>query len=291
MESNSRDISQVQHYWRLYRRDKIAVIALLYIILIVVIAILAPLITRFPPLLTGAGPSFTPPNAQHLMGTDDLGRDIFSGVIYGARVSMGVGFVAAVGSSLVGLLIGIVAAYYGRIYDTVLMRITEIFFVIPMVFLAILLVAFFGSSIWNVIFVIIILSWPTTARLVRGQVLALKERDFVKASKALGEHDFYIMFMEILPNTLAPIIVNGSIEVARAIVVEAGLSFLGLGDPNLTSWGIMLYKSQRFLVQQIWWTFSFPGAALFFTVLSLNVIADTLNTILNPRTRHKLVRP
>jgi peptide/nickel transport system permease protein len=225
------------------------------------------------------------------MGTDDLGRDIFSGVIYGARVSMGVGFVAAVGSSLVGLLIGIVAAYYGRTYDTVLMRITEIFFVIPMVFLAILLVAFFGSSIWNVIFVIIILSWPTTARLVRGQVLALKERDFVKASKALGEHDFYIMFMEILPNTLAPIIVNGSIEVARAIVVEAGLSFLGLGDPNLTSWGIMLYKSQRFLVQQIWWTFSFPGAALFFTVLSLNVIADTLNTILNPRTRHKLVRP
>jgi len=291
LESNSRDISQVQHYWRLYRRDKIAVIALLYIILIVVIAILAPLITRFPPLLTGAGPSFTPPNAQHLMGTDDLGRDIFSGVIYGARVSMGVGFVAAVGSSLVGLLIGIVAAYYGRIYDTVLMRITEIFFVIPMVFLAILLVAFFGSSIWNVIFVIIILSWPTTARLVRGQVLALKERDFVKASKALGEHDFYIMFMEILPNTLAPIIVNGSIEVARAIVVEAGLSFLGLGDPDLTSWGIMLYKSQRFLVQQIWWTFSFPGAALFFTVLSLNVIADTLNTILNPRTRHKLVRP
>ncbi len=291
MERSSRDISQVQRYWRLYRRDKIAVVALLYIILIVLVAILAPLITRFPPLLTGTGPSFTPPNTQHLMGTDDLGRDIFSGVIYGARVSMGVGFVAAVGSSLVGLLIGIVAAYYGRTYDTVLMRITEIFFVIPMVFLAILLVAFFGSSIWNVIFVIIILSWPTTARLVRGQVLALKERDFVKASKALGEHDFYIMFMEILPNTLAPIIVNGSIEVARAIVVEAGLSFLGLGDPNLTSWGIMLYKSQRFLVQQIWWTFSFPGAALFFTVLSLNVIADTLNTILNPRTRHKLVRP
>lgn len=291
MERTRRDISRVEHYWRLYRRDKIAVVALLYIILIILVAILAPLITRFPPLLTGAGPSFTPPNAQHLMGTDDLGRDIFSGVIYGARVSMGVGFVAAVGSSLVGLLIGIVAAYYGRIYDTVLMRITEIFFVIPMVFLAILLVAFFGSSIWNVIFVIIILSWPTTARLVRGQVLALKERDFVKASKALGEHGFYIMFIEILPNTLAPIIVNGSIEVARAIVVEAGLSFLGLGDPDLTSWGIMLYKSQRFLVQQIWWTFSFPGAALFFTVLSLNVIADTLNTILNPRTRHKLVRP
>jgi len=291
LERTRRDISRVEHYWRLYRRDKIAVVALLYIILIILVAILAPLITRFPPLLTGAGPSFTPPNAQHLMGTDDLGRDIFSGVIYGARVSMGVGFVAAVGSSLVGLLIGIVAAYYGRIYDTVLMRITEIFFVIPMVFLAILLVAFFGSSIWNVIFVIIILSWPTTARLVRGQVLALKERDFVKASKALGEHGFYIMFIEILPNTLAPIIVNGSIEVARAIVVEAGLSFLGLGDPDLTSWGIMLYKSQRFLVQQIWWTFSFPGAALFFTVLSLNVIADTLNTILNPRTRHKLVRP
>jgi len=284
------EVSQIGHYWRLYRKDKVAVIALLYIILIILAGIFAPVITKFPPLLTGAGPSFASPNAQHFMGTDDLGRDIFSGVIYGARVSMGVGFAAAVGSSLIGLFIGTIAAYYGRTYDMILMRITEIFFVIPMVFLAILLVAFFGSSVWNVIFVIIILSWPRTARLVRGQVLALKQRDFVKASKALGERDFYIMFREILPNTLAPIIVNGSIEVARAIVVEAGLSFLGLGSTDLTSWGIMLYKSQRFLVQQIWWTFSFPGVALFSTVLSLNVIADTLNTILNPRIRKRVVR-
>jgi len=286
--SETSRLSQLKHFWILYRRNKLAIIGLLYLAVIIAAAILAPWLSNYPPLLTSAGQPFLPPGVHHPMGTDDLGRDIFSGVIHGARVSLGVGFTAALGSTIIGLLVGTLAAYYGKVFDTILMRITEIFFVIPMVFLAILLVAFFGSSIWNVILVIILLSWPTTARLVRGQVLALRERDFVKASRTLGEPAYRIMFFEILPNTLAPIIVNGSIEVARAIVVEAGLSFLGLGDARLISWGTMLYKSQRFLLQQIWWTFSFPGAALFFTVLSLNVIADTLNTILNPRTRQKV---
>lgn len=273
----------------MYQKNKIALIGLGYIILIICCALLAPLITKFPPLVTGVGPPFLGPNSAFVMGTDDLGRDVFSGVVYGARVSIAVGFIAAAISSFIGLFVGICAGYYRGKLDTVLMRITEVFFVIPMVFLAILLVAFFGSNIWSVVFVIIILSWPTTARLVRGQVLSLREREFVKAAKALGERDFYIMFREILPNTLAPIIVNGSIEVARAIIVEAGLSFLGLGDPNMVSWGLMLFKSQRFLLQQVWWMFTFPGIALFLTVLSLNVIADVLNTILNPRTRLRSV--
>lgn len=287
----AKKLSWRREYWRLYRRDRVACVALAFIGLVTLASLVAPLITRFPPLLTSVGPSFLEPNLNYLMGTDDLGRDIFSGVVYGGRVSLGVGFIAAIASSLAGLFIGILAGYYRGMLDTVLMRLTEVFFVIPMVFLAILLISFFGSSIWNVIFVITVLSWPATARLVRGQVLALDQRDFVRAAKALGESDFHIMFVEILPNTLATIIVNGSIQVARAIVVEAGLSFLGLGDPNLTSWGVMLYRSQRFLLQMVWWTFVFPGSVLFLTVLSLNVIADALNTILNPRTRNRIVNP
>lgn len=257
----------------------------MYVAGIAMVAVLAPLIAAYDPLVTGVGAAFLKPHLQYPMGTDDLGRDIFSGVIYGARVSLGVGFLAASASSCIGLLMGLVAGYYGGLVDTVLMRVTDIFLVIPMVFLGIVFVAFFGSSLWNVVLVIVILSWPATARLVRGQVLSLKERDFVKAARALGEGDGFIMFSEVLPNVLAPIIVNGSIQVATAIVVEAGLSFLGLGDQNLASWGVMLYRAQRFLVQEAWWTFVFPGLALFLTVLALNVIADALNNVLNPRTR------
>ncbi|MSO92554.1 MAG: ABC transporter permease [Rhodospirillales bacterium] len=271
----------------LFLGDAATRLAFGYLALVVAVAIFASWIAEFPPLQTSVGPAFARPGVPYFMGTDDLGRDIFSGVVHGARVSLGVGFVAATASAFIGVVMGVVAGYFGGRIDVALMRVTEVFFVIPMVFLAILLVAFFGSGIWNVIFVIVILSWPATARLVRGQVLSLKEREFIKAARALGEGHAFIMFREILPNTLAPIIVNGSIQMAQAIVVEAGLSFLGLGDQNLTSWGVMLFRSQRFLMQEAWWTFVFPGLALFLTVLALNVLADSLNNILNPRTRHR----
>ena len=280
-------VSRARTFAGLFLGDAATRLAFGYLALVVGVALFAPWIAEFPPLLTGVGPAFARPGLPYFMGTDDLGRDIFSGVVHGARVSLGVGVVAATASAFIGVVMGLVAGYFGGRVDVALMRVTEVFFVIPMVFLAILLVAFFGSGIWNVIFVIVILSWPATARLVRGQVLSLKEREFVKAARVLGEGHVFIMFREILPNTLAPIIVNGSIQMAQAIVVEAGLSFLGLGDQNLTSWGVMLFRSQRFLMQEAWWTFVFPGLALFLTVLALNVLADSLNNILNPRTRHR----
>lgn len=272
---------------RAFLRNPVSVIALAWTLAIGLAALAAPLLSPHPPLLTNAGPPFLAPAAAHPMGTDDLGRDIFSGVLHGARVSLGVGIAAALGSSVIGLLVGLVAGYRGGLLDNLLMRVTEVFLVIPMVFLAILFVAFLGSSVWNVLLVIVLLSWPATARLVRGQVLSVRERDYVKAARLVGEGDGFIMVHEVLPNVLAPIVVNASIQMAHAIVVEAGLSFLGLGDQTLTSWGVMLYRSQRFLLQDAWWTFVFPGMALFLTVLALNVIADGLNNVINPRTRHR----
>jgi peptide/nickel transport system permease protein len=272
---------------RAFLRNPLSAAALGWVVLVSLAALAAPLLTPFPPLLTNSGPAFAPPGGAHPLGTDDLGRDVWSGVLYGARVSLGVGAAAAAASSLIGLLVGIVAGYRGGLLDTLLMRVTEVFLVIPMVFLAILFVAFFGSSVWNVLLVIVLLSWPATARLVRGQVLSVREREYVKAARLVGEGAGFIMFREILPNALAPIVVNASIQMAHAIVVEAGLSFLGLGDQTLTSWGIMLFRSQRFLMQDAWWTFVFPGVALFLTVLALNIIADGLNTVINPRTRHR----
>lgn len=265
------------------RLSRSGTVAAAFAAAILFLAVAAPLLAPFPPLLTGAGPSMVPPGATHLMGTDDLGRDIWSGVVYGARVSLGVGFAAAIASTAIGLLIGLVAGYRGGITDVLLMRVSEVFFVVPMVFLAILLVAFFGSSLWNVIGVIIVLSWPSTARLVRGQVLSLKERPFVVAAHTLGESSLFIMTREIMPNVMAPVLASAALQVAHAIVVEAGLSFLGLGDPTLISWGVMLFRAQRFLMQDAWWTFTFPGVALFLTVLALTKLSDELNRFLDPR--------
>ena len=278
-------VGNISLYARLFARNRAALVAGLFLAVVSSLVIAAPLVATFPPLLTNAGPSFAPPSATYPMGTDDLGRDILSGVLYGGRISLGVGFVAGAVSVVIGTLIGLIAGFRGGGADLVLTKITEVFLIIPAVFLAILLVTFFGGSITNIVLVIALVSWPSTARLVRAQVMSLKERDYCNAARVLGNSASYIMFAELLPNTLAPILVNASIQVANAISVEAGLSFLGLGDQNHTSWGTLLFRAQRFLMQDAWWTFVFPGAALFLTVLALNIVADMLNHLLNPRTR------
>jgi peptide/nickel transport system permease protein len=270
----------------IFRIGFMPTLAVVTLVILACVALAAPLLTPFDPLQTGVGAAFVPPNSRHWMGTDDLGRDIFSGVIYGARISLGVALIAATASASIGIVVGLYAGFYRGWVDAALTRVTEVFFVIPMVFLAILFIALFGSSIWNVIVVISVLSWPATARLVRGQVLSLRERDFVRAARVIGERPIHIMMGEILPNARAPVIVNASIQMAQAIVVEAGLSFLGLGDPTLTSWGVLLYNAQKFLLLDAWWTFVFPGCALFMTVLAFNILADSLNNQLNARTRN-----
>lgn len=273
-------------FWRRYKKSRAALLGMAIIITFIAIAFSAPLISPYDPWHIDFSQKFQEPGSMHLMGTDQFGRDILSRVIYGSRVCLMIGFVAAAISALIGILMGATSGYFGGKVDDILMRFTEMFLVIPRFFLILLIVALFGGSIWNVMIVIGITSWPGTARLVRASFLSLKEREFVEAARLVGSKDSRIIFKHILPNALSPVIVNSSLRVAGAILSEAGLSFLGLGDLTHITWGQMLNRSQLFM-RIAWWMAVFPGLMIFLTVLSLNLIGDGLNDALNPRLKEK----
>jgi peptide/nickel transport system permease protein len=279
-------IQHLRGFWRQYKKNRAAVIGLFILAGICTIAIAAPLITWYPPLRSNIADPFIPPTANHPFGTDDLGRDLYSTAVFGTRTSLTVGLLAAGISALIGILVGAFSGYYGGKADDLLMRISEIFLVLPTFLLALIIVAMFGASIQNIIFAIGIVSWPRTARLLRAQFLSLKESDFVEAARVLGSKNVDIMFSEILPSAIFPVIVNSSLEVATAILTEAGLSFLGVGDPNVPSWGIMLNNAQSYL-QTAWWMAAFPGLMLLLTCLSLNLVGDGLNDYFNPRLKER----
>ena len=273
-------------FLRLYKRNSLAVVGLVILSYLSITAIIAPYLTPHSPFQL-VGEAFSSPSLSGFpMGSDDLGRDLYAMVMYGARVSLLVGFLAAAISAFVGTVIGCVSGYTGGIVDDVLMRTTEIFQVIPRFFLALVLVALVGPNISNIILAIGIVSWPRSARLVRSMFLSLKEQEFVEASRSLGASPLRIIFLEILPNSLSPLIVNMSLEVGSAILAEAGLSFIGLGDPSQMSWGYMLYNAQSFM-RRAWWVSFFPGLYLFLTVLSFNMIGDGLNEAFNPKLRER----
>jgi peptide/nickel transport system permease protein len=275
----------MREFWKKYRRNRAAVFGFYVVLVFLTLAVLSPWLAPFQPLSIGKD-SFRPPDSTYLLGTDDLGRDLLSGVLWGARVSLLVGLLAAFTSTLIGVLVGSASGFYGGWADDLLMRLTEFFLVIPRFFLALIIVALFGSSIWHIIFVIGILSWPVTARLVRAEFLSLKEKEFVEGVRAMGAPDRRIILRHMLPNAGPPIVISGSLQIARAILMEAGLSFLGLGDPNRMSWGVMLYNAQRFL-RHAWWTATFPGLAIFFIVMGFNLVGDGLNDALNPKQKGK----
>lgn len=272
-------------FWSRYRKNKPAVIAAFILAFLLAIAIFYPWLVPFDPLSI-VGQPLQSPNARHWMGTDDVGRDSLAGVLQGTRTSLMVGFFSAVTSAIIGIFIGAIAGYFGRAMDNTLMRLTEMFQIIPMFLLAILIVGIFGASLWFVILVIGLLSWPSTARLVRAEFLSLKEREFIIAARAIGSGSFWIIFRHILPNALPPVIVNVSLQIAAAILVEAGLSYLGLGDPSLMSWGRMMYNAQTFLRRAPWMAV-FPGLMVSVTTLSLNLAGEGLNDALNPRLKNR----
>jgi len=261
----------------------VAVIGLVLTALFVFVAALSPFIAAGDPF-SFAGSPFEPPSSRHWLGTDDLGRDIFAGVVHGARTSLFVGVVVAGASLFIGTVVGGVAGFAGGKVDDLLMRLTELSQVLPRFFLALTVVALFGPSLTNVVLVLALTSWELTARVARSGVLAVKELEFVTAAEALGSSRWRNLWTHVLPNTIAPVVALSSLQVGGAILIEASLSFLGLGDPNVISWGYMLNNAQSF-VRRAWWMSVFPGLAIAVAVLGVNLLGDALSDFWNPRSR------
>lgn len=270
-------------FWGRFARNRPAVLGAGFLGFVVVLALGAPLFFPGDPFRLVDQP-FRRPFGVHLLGTDSLGRDIAAGIAHGARTSLMVGLVATVVAVALGTVLGAFAGFYRGVIDNALMRFTEFFQTIPTFIFAIVLVAILSPSKRSIVVAITVVSWPPIARLVRGECLALREREFVQASICLGVRDRAIIFREILPNALSPVLVAGSLMVATAILMEAALAFLGLGDPNAMSWGFMIGAGRSFL-RNAWWLCTMPGIMILLTVLSINLVGEGLNDALNPRLR------
>ncbi|MCC6001508.1 MAG: ABC transporter permease [Pararhodobacter sp.] len=267
---------------RAFLRNPVSVVSLLVLLTITAAAVLAPLVYPHSPWAMVGAPFQPPMTGSHLLGTDMLGRDIAAGLLYGARVSLLIGLVSTAVALSVGITIGAVAGYFGGLVDDALMRLTEVFQTIPSLIFAIVLVAILQPSIVAIVIAIAVVSWPPVARLVRAEFLSLRSREYVEASRTLGIPGWRIMAGDILPNAMAPIIVTATLMIATAILMESGLSFLGLGDPDLISWGYQIGVA-RTMIRTAWWMSFFPGIAIVITVLCLNLLGEALNDALNPR--------
>jgi peptide/nickel transport system permease protein len=273
------------NFWKLMLRNPGGVIGLVIVAIAIFIAIFGPTIFPTSPWRMVQRPFLAPfTNPAVALGTDALGRDVFAGLVYGARVSLLVGMVSTLVALIVGVPIGALAGYFGGKVDDALMRFSEFFQTIPSFPLAIVLVAILQPSIYSIVASISIVTWPPVARLVRGEVLSLRSREYVQAAIVTGQSNSWIIWREILPNALSPVIVLASLMVANAILLESSLSFLGLGDPNMISWGYMV-GAGRTVIRQAGWITVFPGVAILVTVLGMNLIGEGLNDALNPRSR------
>ena len=271
--------------WARLVRRRGAMVGLVVILAITVLAILAPLVSPYDPAAQSWSTVRKPPSAAFWLGTDEVGRDLLSRIIYGARASLLAGVISVGIAIAVGVPLGLLAGYAGGLIDGVISRITDAMLACPFLILAIALAAFLGPSLGNAMIAIGVTATPIFIRLTRGQVLTVKAEDFVEGARAIGLPDFWIMARYILPNVLPPILVQGTLTIATAIIAEASLSFLGLGQqPPAPSWGSMLNTAQRFLANAPWMAV-WPGLAIFITVLSFNLLGDGFRDALDPRSR------
>jgi len=265
-----------------FLRRPAGVVGLTLLALVCLMAALAPVIYPGSPWDMAGMPFAHPGEGGMLLGSDTLGRDIASGVMHGARVSLLIGIASTLAAVLIGVTLGALAGFSGPVVDTLIVRATEVFQTIPNFVLAILLVAILTPSIWTVILAIGIVSWPPLARLTRAQVKSVAQREFVQAARCQGQSGLSVLLRHVLPNAISPIIVTASMTVATAILIEAALSFMGLGDPNFMSWGYMV-GAGRTVIRQAWWMSVFPGLAILVTVVAINLVGEALNDALNPR--------
>ncbi|MEM4622155.1 MAG: ABC transporter permease [Sulfolobales archaeon] len=283
--------SKLREFWSVYKRDKAAVVGLAIFLIILAIAVFADYIAPYNPYQR-VGPPYQRPSWKHLLGTNDIGQDIFSEVIHGTRASLFIGFLAAISGTVLGTLVGLIAGYYGGKIDEILMRITDIWLSIPTLLFSLFLIAVIIRTggipmFYSVILAIALTSWPPVARLVRSATLSIKERPYIESAVALGSSATRIMFRHIIPNVAPIILVEVVVRTAVAMLTEASLSFLGLGDPTIKSWGTVLHFAmiKNALILGLWWWFLPPGIMIAVTVMSVMMIGRGLEVYFNPRLR------
>lgn len=273
---------------RHFQKNRLAMAGLAVMLLLYLVTLLTPLIAPFDPAAQGdiIASRYLPPSSEHWMGTDKFGRDILSRTLYGARISLSIGFIAVAISITLGTVVGALSGYFGGWVDGVLMRFTDMMLSFPRLVLLIVIIAMFENySIWLVVVVLGLTGWMGTSRIVRGEVLSLREREFVQAARALGMNDLRIIGRHVIPNTMAPVIVSATLGIGLTILTEASLSFLGLGvQPPTPSWGNMV-SDGRDALTQAWWIATFPGLAIVLTVVAFNLLGDGLRDALDPRLR------
>ncbi len=271
--------------WSRFRRNRLAMVGMVIVVVLYIVAVLAPLFTPYDPVAQGDIPRmrYNPPSPRHPLGTDKFGRDVLARILYGSRISLMISFLAVAISVVLGALVGAAAGYCGGIVDGVIMRIVDALLAIPRIFLLLTCIALFSGSLWLIVVLLGATGWMATARLVRGQVLALRGQDFVRAAEALGAGGRRIVVRHLLPNTLTVIIVAATLRIGGIILTEAALSFLGLGVPPPTpSWGQMVFNG-RDVLMSAWWVSTFPGLAIAVTVIGFNLLGDGLRDAFDPK--------
>lgn len=279
-------LSPGQAALRQFLRSPSGVAGAIILIALAALTLIGPYIYKIDPLDIIGAP-FTPPGADAWFGTDYLGRDILAGVVRGGRATLAVGLSSAFITIVIGVTVGTLAGFFGGVVDAALVKITEFFQILPPLLFAMVLVTLFGQTLTTIAIAIGAVSWPSAARLTRAEFLRLRNLDFVKSSRAAGAGDRHLILRVILPNALPPIIISATLAIGVAILFESGLSFLGLGDPNTASWGLMIGENRNYILDA-WWTVTFPGIAIFLAVLAISLVGDGVNDALNPRLRRRV---